>query len=127
MSNITSKEQLLNDPSVFQKIQERAYFIAQSTGFVSGREHENWVAAEEEVLAKLMANGTANGVSSNDTSNGVANDATSNLVTKIKAPAKKAAAKPKVAATNEATTNEATTNEATTIKTPIKRAPKKSA
>ncbi len=66
MSNIT-REMLLSDPTVLQSIQERAYFISESTGFAPGRDHENWLLAEEEVLSKLLANGSANG-----TANGAA-------------------------------------------------------
>lgn len=60
MSNIT-REMLLSDPTVLQSIQERAYFISETNGFTPGRDEENWLMAEEEVLSKLLANGSANG------------------------------------------------------------------
>ena len=59
MSNIKNREELLNDPSVLQQIQERAYFIAESSGFAPERDHENWLSAQEEVLTKLTTNGKA--------------------------------------------------------------------
>ncbi len=104
MSNIKNREELLNDPSVLQQIQERAYFIAESSGFASERDHENWLSAQEEVLTKLTTNGKA--VEG----------------TKVaKAPTQKAAA-PKVEAapeTPKATAKpKATTAKAATVKAP---------
>jgi hypothetical protein len=56
-----TKENLLNDPFMFQKIQERAYFIAESNGFAPGRDADNWFAAEAEILTPILTNENTNG------------------------------------------------------------------
>jgi hypothetical protein len=86
------KEKLLNDPFVFQKIQERAYFIAESNGFAPGRDADNWFAAETEVLAPILADGTTNGS---------ANDTLETAIPTVKATTRKAAPKKAAAVTAE--------------------------
>lgn len=143
MSNIKNREQLLNDPSVLQQIQERAYFIAESTGFTPGRDHDNWVTAEEEVLAKLTFNGTANGATNGvttDAINGVANPVKAKSKKAIVNPAESVTASPKTTARSKAAAAKIAvpnvTEVPTTVEAPIspatapakpKRAPKKSA
>jgi len=54
MNSQTAREELLQDESVRQMIADRAYAIAESQGFALGREVENWLIAEGEVLAQLV-------------------------------------------------------------------------
>jgi uncharacterized protein YcbX len=54
MTEANTREELLQNNTVRQQIEERAYFIAESHGFAPGREIENWLSAEEEVLASLL-------------------------------------------------------------------------
>lgn len=109
------KEKLLNDPFVFQKIQERAYFIAESNGFAPGRDADNWFAAEAEVLTPFLAE---------EATNEATNGATNGAAKVAKTTTRKAA--PKKAALNS-TTTEAPLEAPVAPVTRAKRASKKSA
>ena len=116
MNNI--KEKLLNDPFVFQKIQERAYFIAESNGFAPGRDADNWFAAETEILTPILADGTTDGTAIS-AANGVAET--------VKTATRKAA--PKKASSKTAPVGEVSAEATTTPIAPAtraKRASKKS-
>jgi hypothetical protein len=44
----------LSDTEVFRLIQEAAYYKAAARGFSPGYEEQDWLAAEEEVKARLF-------------------------------------------------------------------------
>lgn len=130
MTTIKNREELLNDPSVLQQIQERAYFISESNGFAPELDAQNWLNAETEVLSTFLSNGTngsANGAT-NGISNGIAAEkldgAANGAVKAPKAPRKTVSKK--VAAIVEASESPAPV-EVPPVATPKKRAPKKSA
>ncbi len=125
MSKIKSREEAIKDPSVLQEIQERAYYIAESAGFTPGREHENWLTAEEEVLTKMMANGTAKPEKSLAAKAAVKQAPAAETAPAVEAP--KATAKPKATTTKAATTKVAPAKDPAASAAPAKRATKKNA
>lgn len=50
MSTSLSREQVLQQPGVYDMIAERAYYIAEKTGFETGRDMDCWLQAEAEFL-----------------------------------------------------------------------------
>lgn len=54
MQDMSSVEKTETTPQLQDLIAERAYFIAESQDFAPGREFDNWLAAETEILAKFM-------------------------------------------------------------------------
>lgn len=55
MVKSATHEELLKNDSVRQMIAERAYFISETQGFAPGRDEDNWLVAEAELLETLAS------------------------------------------------------------------------
>jgi hypothetical protein len=90
MSTLLSREHILQQPGVYDMIAERAYYIAEKTGFETGRDMDCWLQAEAELLNELN---TGAPETSSITINGVTKKTTRKTAVKVdvdgvEAPAK---------------------------------------
>jgi hypothetical protein len=61
MSFENSREQVLQQPGVYNMIAERAYYISEKAGFAPHRDMDFWLQAENEMLSEWQTQSGANG------------------------------------------------------------------
>ena len=54
MDVVEIRERLLRDESIRERITNRAFEIYASRGYIGGREFEDWLQAESEILPELV-------------------------------------------------------------------------
>jgi hypothetical protein len=99
MKKNSTKDDLLKEDHVRAKVQERAYFIAQSEGFPHGKEFVHWIKAEELVVKELLGKAVHSAADTVKKIAGKATESASAKPTTVKpAPAKKPVASAKAVA-----------------------------
>ncbi len=124
------RQALLNDPAVIDQIRHRAFEIFKSSGYLLGRDFENWVQAESEILPVLVEaeqrRGFTASVAAAVNESAIAEEAVESPAP-AKKPAAKKAAKPKEATETKAVTETKAEPKTKAVKTASPAAPKATA